>query len=73
MLKKQSGCHRKPRRSVKPTSYKSLKPTNPRKVVPANGVGGLSKNEQEEAKRIEEASTSRQDGVEAKPTGWEGK
>jgi hypothetical protein len=41
-----------------------------RQVVPANGVGGLNKIEQEEAKRIEETprrNTSRQDGVEASP------
>src|SRR5260370_12905710 len=29
MLKKRSGCRRKPSRSVKPTINKSLKPTNP--------------------------------------------
>src|SRR5260370_5095470 len=29
MLKNRSGCRRKPRRSVKPTINKSLKPTNP--------------------------------------------
>ena len=44
-----------------------------REVVPADGVGGLNKIEQEEAKRIEETNTTRQDGVEAKPIGWEGK
>src|SRR5215471_3823050 len=46
-----------------------------REVVPASGVGGLNKIEQEEARRIEETQKKDkpQDGVEAKPLGWEAK
>lgn len=46
-----------------------------REAVPANGVGGLNKIEQEEAKQIEETqrNTSTQNRMEAKPIGFEGK